>query len=45
VILVGNAIGEAVDWVAHNATGALAADEHAAFNAWQDITDAVQHAA
>ena len=45
VILVGNAIGEAVDWVANNATGALAADEHAAFNARQDITDAVQHAA
>src|SRR5471032_3352049 len=45
VILVGNAIGEAVDWVADNATGALAADEHAVFNARQDIIEAVQHAA
>jgi uroporphyrin-III C-methyltransferase len=45
VILVGNAIGEAVDWVANNGTGALTVDEHTAFNEWQDITEAVQHAA
>ena len=45
VILVGNTISEAVDWVTHHETGALAMDEHPAFNAWQDITEAVQHAA
>jgi uroporphyrin-III C-methyltransferase len=45
VILVGNAIGEAVDWVTHHGTGSLAVNEHAALNAWQDITEAVQHAA
>ena len=26
-------------------TGALTVDEHTAFNEWQDITEAVQHAA
>jgi len=31
--------------VTPNGTGALTVDEHAAFNAWQDITEAVQHAA
>jgi uroporphyrin-III C-methyltransferase len=45
VILVGNAISEAVDWVTHKETGALSVNEHAAFNAWQDIAEAVQHAA
>ena len=45
VILIGNAIGEAVDWVTHNGTGAFAVDKHAAFNARQGITEAVQHAA
>jgi uroporphyrin-III C-methyltransferase len=45
VILVGNAISEAVDSVNHHGTSALAVNEHAAFNAWQHITDTVQHAA
>jgi uroporphyrin-III C-methyltransferase len=45
VILVGNAISEAADWVNHHGTSAFAVDKQAAFNAWQDITEAVQHAA
>jgi uroporphyrin-III C-methyltransferase len=48
VILVGNAISEAAeaaDWVNHHGTSALAVDKHAAFNAWQDLTEAIQHAA
>ena len=45
VILVGNAVGEAVDWVTHHETRACAGDAHAAFNTWQDVTGTVQHAA
>jgi uroporphyrin-III C-methyltransferase len=45
VILIGQAIGEAVDWVSHSGTSASAVDTHASSNAWQGITDAVQHAA
>lgn len=43
VILVGNAISEAVDWMSHN--GTLAVEEQTVFNTRQDITEAVQHAA
>jgi len=45
VILVGKAISEAVDWMNRHETGALPVDNQAAFNAWQELTEAVQHAA
>ena len=45
VILVGNAISEAAAAVHHDGTSALAVDKQVVFNAWQDLTDAVQHAA
>jgi len=45
VILVGNAVGEAVNWVTHKESSAFAVAEQTSFNAWQDNAEAVAHAA
>lgn len=45
VMLVGNAVGEAVNWVTHKERCAFAVAEQTSFNAWQDNAQAVAHAA